>query len=226
MSATAAVGIRTAVTARKGERIGAVAGLAFAFLFLMGTAILNIPHGASDARLVAWWSESENRLTAVVSMYLFVVAGLCFLVFLAKLRSRLLAAEGGTGELASLVVASGAVFVAMLFVAAASRGVVGFAIKSPGDNESLPGADTLRYLPQIGYAALGAAGLLAAAVAMATTSWIIVRTAVFGRWLAWVGAIAAILVVVANVALVGMLAIPVMLVWALATSVAMWRAAR
>ena len=61
---------------------------------------------------------------------------------------------------------------------------------------------------------------------MATMSWLIVRTAVFGRWLAWVGAAAAILVVVANLALAGMLAIPAMLVWALATSVAMWRGAR
>lgn len=53
-----------------------------------------------------------------------------------------------------------------------------------------------------------------------------VRTAVFGRWLAWVGAAAAILIVVANVALSAMLMIPAMLVWALGTSVAMWRAAR
>ena len=68
--------------------------------------------------------------------------------------------------------------------------------------------------------------MLAAAVAIATTSWIIVRTAVFGRWVAWVGAIAALLVVVASVALVGMLAIPAMLVWVLAMSVAMWRGAR
>src|SRR4029077_42035 len=140
-----------------------------------------------DAKLVAWWADSGNQTTAIVSMYLFIVAGLCFLLFLAKLRSRLLAAEGGTGELTSLVVASGAVFVAMLLVAAASRGVIGFAVKSPGDNESLPGADPLRYLPQTGYAALGTGGLLAAAVAMATTSWLIVRTAVFGRWLAWIG---------------------------------------
>ena len=135
-------------------------------------------------------------------------------------------AEGGTGELTSLVVAGGAVFVAMLFVAAAARGGIGFAIKSPGDNEPLPGADTLRYFPTIGYAALGTGGLLAAAVAIATTSWLIVRTAVFGRWLAWVGAGAALLIVVASVALVGMLAIPAMLVWVLAMSVAMWRGAR
>jgi len=82
-------------------------------------------------------------------------------------------------------------------VAAASRGVIGFAIKSPGDNESLPGADTLRYLPQTGYAALGIGGMLAAAVAMVTTSWLIVRTAVFGRWLAWLGVATALVVVVA-----------------------------
>jgi hypothetical protein len=226
VSATAAVGTQTTTTTRTaGGKLGAIAGLVFALLFLMGTAMLNIPRGTSDAKLVAWWADSGNQTTAVVSMYFFAVAGLVFLLFLAKLRSRLLVVEGGTGELTSLVVGSGAVFVAMLLVAAASRGVIGFAIKSPGDNESLPGADTLRYLPQIGYAALGIGGMLAAAVAIATTSWIILRTAVFGRWVAWVGALVAIVVVVASVALVGMLAIPAMLVWVLAMSVAMWRGA-
>jgi len=227
VSATAMVDKGTAITARTaGGRLGALAGIAFAFLFFMGTAMLDLPHGVSDQKMVAWWSDSGHQLTVVVSMYFFIVAGLCFLVFLAKLRSRLLAAEGGTGGLTSLVVAGGAVFVAMLFVAAASRGGIGYAMKAPGGNELLPGADTLRYFPTLGYAALGAGGLLAAAVAMATMSWLIVRTAVFGRWLAWVGAAAAILVVVANLALAGMLAIPAMLVWALATSVAMWRGAR
>ena len=226
MSATATFEARTASTASTaGGRLGALAGFAFAFLFFMGTAMLDLPHGVSDEKMVAWWHDSGHQLSVVVSMYLFILAGLCFLVFLAKLRSRLLAAEGGTGELTSLVVGAGLVFVAMLFVAAAARGGIGFAIKSPGVDEPLPGADTLRYFPTIGYAALGTGGLLAAGVAMAATSWLIVRTAVFGRWLAWVGAVAAALVVVASVALVGMLAIPAMLVWALATSVAMWRGA-
>jgi hypothetical protein len=226
VSATAAVGAQAKTTKTAGGRLGALAGLAFAFLFLMGTATLNIPRGASDAKLLAWWADSGNQTTAIVSMYLFIVAGLCFLVFLAKLRSRLLVAEGGTGELTSLVVASGAVFVAMLLVAAASRGVIGFAVKSPGGNESLPGADTLRYLPQTGYAALGIGGLLAAAVTMATTSWLIVRTAVFGRWLAWLGSVTGLVIVVAAAALVGMVAIPAILIWALAVSIAMLRAPR
>lgn len=227
MSATATVGTHTAIATRvRGGRAGAIAGLAFSLLFLLGTAMLNIPLGASDEKLVAFWSDSGNQVTSIISMYSFVLAGLCFLVFLVQLRSRLLAAEGGDGRLSALVVASGGVFVAMLIVAAASRGMIGFALKAPGSKESLPGADTLRYIPQIGYAALGAGGMLAAAVAMATTSWLIVRTGAFPRWLAWVGGVAAILIIAANAALAGMLAIPVLLVWALSTSVAMWRGAR
>ena len=224
MSATATVETGKALAkGTAGSRIGALAGLAFAFCFFLGVAMLNIPESAADEELVAWWSDSGNQTTAVVSMYLFVLAGLCFLVFLVKLRSRLLAAEGGTGELTALVLAGGIVFVSMLFVAAASRGVIGFAVKSPVNDESLPGPDTLRYLPQIGYAITGTGGLLAAALTMAATSWLIVRTSVFGRWLAWIGAVAAVLVVVASALLAGVLAIPALLVWALATSVALWR---
>ena len=216
----------TARTVHLGGRLGAVAGVAFAVLFFLGTAMLDIPHGLGDEETAAWWADSGNQTTAVVSMYCFAVAGLCFLAFLVQLRSRLLAAEGGGGALTSLVVSSGAVFVAMLFVAAVSRGVIGFAVKSPRADEPIPGTDTLRYLPQIGTTALGVCGLLAAAVAIGVTSWLIARTRVFPRWLAWVGAIAALLIVVASAALSGVLAIPAVLVWAVAASVVMWRRAR
>ena len=225
MSATTTVESERARTKTIGGRVGAIAGGGFALLFFLGVAMLEIPESATDRELTAWWSDGGNQLTAVVSMYLFVLAGLCFLVFLVRLRSRLLTAEGETGE-SALVTASGAVFVAMLFVAAASRGVIGFAVKSPANNETLPDADTLRYLPQIGYAITGTGGLLAAAVTMATTSWLIVRTAVFGRWLAWVGAVAALVVIGASAALSGVLAIPALLIWALAASAAMWRGTR
>jgi hypothetical protein len=156
-------------------------------------------------------------------MYLFIAAGLSFLVLLVKLRSRLLVAEGSSGDLTALVVGSGVVFVAMLFVAAAARGVIGYAVLSPANEESLPGPDTLRYLPQVGYAVTGTGGLLAAALMIATASLLILRTAVFGRWLAWIGCIATVAIVGASAVLSAVLAIPVLLVWALATSVALWR---
>ena len=163
---------------------------------------------------------------AILSMYCFAVAGLCCLVFLVHLRSRLRVAEGGDGVLANLVVVSGVVFVAMLLVAAMSRGVIGYAASAPSNNEPMPGADTLRFLPQLGLTALGTGGLLAAGVAIAATSWLIVRTAVFGRWLAWLGALAVVVIIGANAVLSGPLAIPAVLVWALATSIVLWRTAR
>lgn len=207
-----------------GGRLGSLAGLGFVLCFFVGVAMLETPRGATDRELVTWWSDSGNRITAIVSMYLFVVAGLCFLIFLVGLRSRLLVAEGGRGELTTLVVVAGVVFVSLLSVAAAARGVIGFAVESPTNDEPLPGPDTLRYLPQMGYAITGTGGLLAAAVSMATTSWLIVKTAVFGRWLAWVGALAALVVVSAAALLSGVFAIPGLLVWAVAVSAAMWNA--
>jgi hypothetical protein len=204
-----------------GQALGPLAGLAFAVCFFLGVAMLDTPRGATDQELVAWWSDAGNRITAIVSMYLFVVAGICFLVFLIALRSRLLAAEGGTGDLTALVLVAGVVFASLLCVAAAARGVIGFAVVSPANDEPLPGADTLRYLPQIGYAITGTGGLLAAAVSMAATSWLIVRTAVFGRWLAWVGGAAVLIVVSASILLSGVLAIPALLAWTLAVSAAM-----
>jgi len=47
--------------------------------------------------------------------------------------------------------------------------------------------------------------------------------AVFGRWLAWTGAVAALVVVVACVSLSGVFAIPALLAWGAATSVALRR---
>ena len=45
---------------RIGARLGALAGVAFAVLFFLGTAMLDIPHGLSDAETVAWWSRAAT----------------------------------------------------------------------------------------------------------------------------------------------------------------------
>ena len=213
-----------AVTTLPGK-LGALCGLGFALSLFVGVAMLNTPRKATDQELITWWSDGSHRTTAIVSMELFVVAGLCFLAFLSALRSTLLAAEGGTGQLTALVGAAGVVFVAMLFVAAAARGLIAFAVESPANGEPLPGPDTLRYAPQIGYAITGTGGMAAAALTMAGVSWLTIRTAAFGRWLAWVGAAATAIVVIASALLSGVFAIPALSVWALATSVALWRRA-
>jgi hypothetical protein len=205
-------------------RPAALAGGASALLFLVGTAILNVPAMATNAELVQWWSTSSHQLEALVSMFSFTLAGLFFLVFLAHLRARLLAAEGGAGTLSTIVYSAGLLFVATLFVAAAARGVISYAVKSPAAGEPLPNADLLRYLPQVSYVVLGCCGLLSAALAVATTALLAFRTGVFGRSLVWLGVACAAAMVVSNVVLIGVDSIPAVLVWIVATSASLWRA--
>jgi hypothetical protein len=70
---------------------------------------------------------------------------------------------------------------------------------------------------------LGFCGRLSAALAIAVTSLLAFRTRVFGRLLAWLGVACAAGLIMANVILLGVGAIPAMLLWTVATSVAFWR---
>jgi hypothetical protein len=212
-------------TARRemGVRLAAGSGIASALAFLAGTAVLNVPFKASDRELVQWWSTDSHQTDALVSMIAFTLSGLLFLVFLAQLRTRLLAAEGGAGTLTTIVFSAGLLFVGALFVAATARGVISHAVKSPAGEQPLPGVDLLRYLPQISYVVLGFCGLLSVALAMAVTSVLAFRTRVFGRVVAWIGIVGAVSLVAANGMLIGAAAIPAMLLWTIATSVALWR---
>lgn len=218
-----APGYTSSIAREAGERLAALAGIASAVTFLFGTAILNVPTKATDTELVQWWSVNSHQVDALLSMISFTLAGLFFVVFLAHLRARLLAAEGGAGTLTTIVFSAGVLFVATLFVAAAARGVISYALKSPAAGEPLPSVDLLRYLPQFSYVVLGFCGLLSAALSIAVTSALAFRTRVFGRLLAWLGLACVAVLVVANTMLIGIGAIPAMLVWTVGTSVAFWR---
>jgi len=210
-------------TRQLAAKVGAIAGVGAAAAFLAGTAVLNVPLKATDRELVQWWSVDSHQVDALVSMLSFTLAGLLFLVFLAHLRTRLQAAEGGAGTLTTIVHSAGLLFVATLFVSAIARGVIGYAIKSPAETQPLPGVDMLRYLPQVSYAVLGLCGMLCASLAIAVTSMLAFRTRSFGRLVAWLGIACAAGIAAASILLVGMLAVPLILLWTIAISVALWR---
>jgi hypothetical protein len=225
MSETALTSTQTA-GGELGARLAALAGVASAVMFFLGVAIVDVPSKATNGELVQWWSSNSHQVEALLSMVSFTLAGLFFLVFLAHLRTRLLAAEGGPGTLTTIVFSAGLLFVATLFAAATARGVISYAVKSPAAGEPLPSADLLRYLPQLSYVVLGFCGLLSAALAIAVTSLLAFRTSVFGRLLAWLSLACAVGLIVANVILIGIGAIPAMLLWTVAMSVAFWRRGR
>ena len=218
---TPVVADRSPAGALPGRRAAALAGVAFAVLLFLGVAVLNPPVDATDTELVDWWSAHANQTAAAVSMYLFAAAAISFLGFLTHLSARIRAGAGG-GQPSQLTFAAGIVSATTLAVAAAARGVVGKATAL--NDQPLPGADALRYLSQLASATLGVLAMLSIAATILALSYAILRTGVLGRWLAWLGIIAAAALLAVQTTFFGELAIPAVLIWTIAASIAIWRA--
>ncbi|MGI8926124.1 MAG: hypothetical protein ACR2HN_05680 [Tepidiformaceae bacterium] len=201
-------------------KLGAIAGLLFAVLLVVGLLLANGDSPSPDepdAAHTEWWSDSGNQANALIGGYLTVLAGLAFLAFMTQVRARLLAREGGAGSLATAAFGSGVVFVALLTGGVLAMVTTAGAVKF-GD-APVPGADILRILPQLGFGMILIGGGLTAAFSIAAVSWSILRTGVFARWLAWLGFVCAILLLF-GVFFIPMIALPI---WALAASVELWR---
>lgn len=197
-------------------RIAALCGTAFAILLFLSVAMIDVPHSASDQALIDWWSTSGNQTASVVCMYLKSASALALVIFLSHLRDRL-NRDGGSGGNAML--ALGVVSAAMFVAAAAAHGVAGNAVKV--NDEPLPGAETLRYLTQLSYTFIDLA-LISVGGCVLMASWAIRQSKALPMWLAWVGLVAGVLLIVGTM-VVGPLSIPIALVWALAASVAVFR---
>ncbi len=150
----------------------------------------------------------------IATAYVMTASGLSFLVFLHGLRNRLVLAEGDAGTMSRLVFACGILLVAMLFILAASAAAVagGAAFQDePVD------AGVARFLPHVGFASFLIAGLLSGALLIVVTSVLTLTSRVFPVWLAWLGFLAAVIL------LFGVFFIPsiALLVWVLAVSIVM-----
>jgi len=208
-------------THRGSDRIGALGGVAFAALLFLSVFAAEPVRRATDQQLLAGWANSGLRRDLIVSMVLMLLAGPCFLVFLAPLRDRLRAADPGS-PWTDLVHGAGVVFVATLAVTAASRGLIAQAVRFGG--EPLPGPDTLRYATQFSDAAFGLAAIPFATLVVAAASLLSLRTGALARWVGWVGLGVTTLSLVSIALLIGPLATPLVALWVLAASAQLFRA--
>jgi hypothetical protein len=71
--------------------------------------------------------------------------------------------------------------------------------------------------------ALGVLAMLGVTVTITVVSYAILRTGAFSRWLAWLGILAAVVVLAIQATFAGELAIPAVLIWTVAASVGIWR---
>jgi hypothetical protein len=164
-------------------RNAALAGIAFAALFVVGFWMLaGLPDsGASDREITDDYSGSERDVAIVAAFYVVPFAGIAFLWFLASLRHRVQRAAGADEVLISTVqLLSGALFVAMMFVAAAGRAAT--AVATHYSNAAIPGAGETRALIALSESFSGVFAVRAAAVFVAAGASQARWAGVFPRW--------------------------------------------
>ena len=199
------------------QRVAPVAGLIFVVLFIAALILPGeVPGGADpDQDVISFYEDSGNRLKLMITGYLWTIAGIAFLVFVSGLRERLSLAEGGTAPLSRLAFAGGVLMVAMLFVLVAADIAVPAGVAFQDEPVD---AGVARFMIHMGFAAFLLPGLFSAIVMIVSTSLLAMRTGALPTWVAWLGFVAAI------VLLFGILFVTAiaLMVWVLGVSAALF----
>src|SRR5262245_8460826 len=160
----------------------AVAGTAHALLFLLAYWLVSSTPGpqASDAELMAFYGSGDRSRLIIVGLYVMPFAGIAFLWFSVALRTSIRAGPEHASELLKgMQLASGILYVALFFVAAAAIAVLSLSMDFV---HSQPDPLVARELPQYGRAVLMVFGMRMAAIFVFTTSRLGLRTRLLPRW--------------------------------------------
>lgn len=153
------------------------AGIAFALLFAAGVIVSNPPaDNASDAQWIANYSATSEQGRHLATGLLLVLAGVTFAAFIVCVWRRIRVAEPSVSPLPLVAAAASA--------ACICAGGVVMAYVSGGEllgTYPLPHADVLRLSNDLGFALVGVAGMIPAALAVACLSVQGKRAGVLGR---------------------------------------------
>jgi hypothetical protein len=175
----------------KTPRAAAIAGIVFSLLLITSQVLirLSIPSDplASPLELV------RHSKTVIIALNLLPFAGIAFLWFIAVVRDRL-------GELedrffATVFLGSGLLYVAMIFIAAAIAGAL-IGLLSP-DSGSLTTSGTYALGRAEIYRITNIFSTRMAGVFMISTSTIFRRTRILPRWIAFLGYVLAVILLLA-----------------------------
>jgi len=174
-------------------RGAAIAGVIFSVLLIVGLGLARYAIPADPSLPGAWMSDPGRRKAVRLALDLVPFAGIAFLWFIGVLRNRL-------GELedqffATVFLASGLLFVACMFAAAAVMGALIESVAASNIDSA-----TYYFGRHISDALINLFAMKMAAVFMVSACTIGLRTAIFPRWVAFSGYACALvlLVVIAN----------------------------
>jgi fumarate reductase subunit C len=198
-------------------KVAAAACLAFAFTFFWTVASIDVPHKASDEKLLHWWQQDANLNSALASEFFAIATAILLLVVV----NHLAALVPDRDRWARFANSMATVFASTMLISAALRGVIAHMVNR--FEEPLPSVDVLRYSTSLNYTVIGSASMTALALTMIAVSMVVLRTHILARWMAYVGFGCAAVITVAVGALVGGFTVPIAILWALSMTVAIWR---
>ena len=176
---------------RPSNRLLVVLSGVHAALFLLSYALLTSAPGprAPDAELLEFYASSERFRLILVGLFVMPFAGISFLWVSSALRAHFLAAGEQHAFAAGLQHASGILYVALFFAAAAASSVVAVGVEySDGSADPM----LARQFPEFGRTLLLVFAMRMAAMYMFTTSRLAHLTSALPRWFVIVGVSAGI----------------------------------
>lgn len=216
MSVTSTPSTQPETRSTTAAKVAVVAAILFGAAMFLTVASVNVPHDASDAKLLEWWQDQSNRTSGVISG-LFAVCAAALLAVLMNHVHHLEATRTSPlwrGFAHSMATA----FTAAMLITAATRSAIGHLVDVM--DEPLPGVDVLRYATALNYQVLGLAAMGALALTILATSVLALRTAAFGRWAAWVGLGCGAIMLAAVGAGYGGFTVPLAILWSVCVGVA------
>jgi len=205
----------------KFEKWGALAGVVFVVLAVVGSLIAGSPPKVSDPDLEIVRFTRDNQDALRIGAYLGGLGAVFFLFFLGVVWTRLRRAEGGDGRLAGTASMGGIVAIA---IAAVGIGISAYGALHPAES-----AGTYR-LSAVVFGFVGFASL----VFVEATSIVILRTKFLPAWMGWIGGLVALLWLVAGatvatendtIFVIGFVAFLAWALWLVALSVLLFRSA-
>ena len=176
----------------KAPRAGAVAGILFSILLIISLVILRLSIPANPDDAGKWLPSSGRSIRLALSLLPF--AGIAFLWFIGVLRDRM-------GELedrffATVFLGSGILFLAMLLTFSAIAGGI---IMSYGVlTGKLIESGIYTFARTMAYVTVNVCAMKMAGVFMITASTLAIRIGIFPRWMAFLGYVLALFLLLSS----------------------------
>ena len=177
----------------KTPKAAAIAGIAFSLLLLLILWLLRTSIPADPLEPGAWLATDTRAVTVALNLVPF--AGIAFLWFIGVLRDRLAQLEDRF--FATVFFGSGLLFLAMLFAAAAVIGAI-VLVASISAPDELMNSATFRFARAASYIIMNVYALKMAAVFMISTSTVVIRTGIAPRWIAFLGFLLALVLLMGS----------------------------